>query len=70
MNYKKVKKCFLEPYQEQDSDMVEVDLSRFTDCPYEFILDNFIEVKNGYIRHNARKIVETILARYERDMAN
>mgnify|MGYP000882724063 CR=1 FL=1 len=69
-NTGKVKKCFLEPYQEQDSDMVEVDLSRFTDCPYEFILDNFIEVKNGYIRHNARKIVETILARYERDMAN
>lgn len=69
-NTGKVEKSFLGPYQEQDSDMVKVDLSRFTDCHYEFILDNFIEVKNGYIRHNARKIVETILARYEQDMAN
>lgn len=65
-----VEKAFLEPYQEQDSDMVKVDLSRFTDCPYEFILDNFVDVKNGYIRHNAVKIVETILARYKEDMAN
>ncbi len=69
-NTGRVEKCFLEPYQEQDSDMVKVDLSRFTDCLCEFILGDFVEVKNGYIRHDARKIVEMILDQYEKDSVN
>jgi len=54
----------LAPYREQGSDLVKIDLSRFTGSSPEFILDDFIEVKNGYVRHNAHKIVETIFNHY------
>lgn len=60
-NSGKVNPSHLKHYQLEGSDMVNIDLSKFVECPYEFILGDFVEVKNGYIRHDAKKIIETIL---------
>lgn len=56
---------YLKSYEGEGSSIVNVDLSRFKDCPYKFVIDDFIEIKNGYIRHDAKKIIETILKVYE-----
>lgn len=60
-NTGKVEKRFLKHYWNKGSDIVNINLSKFENSPYQFILGDFIEVKNGYIRHNAKKIIETIL---------
>ncbi|MPW26358.1 uridine diphosphate-N-acetylglucosamine-binding protein YvcK [Alkalibaculum sp. M08DMB] len=56
-----VERKYLKQYQLEGSDMVRINLSKFREGYYKFILDDFVEVKNGYIRHNAKKIIETIL---------
>ncbi len=60
-NTGEVDKSFLKHYWDKGSDLVNVNLPRFEKDAYQFILGDFVEVKNGYIRHNATKIIETIL---------
>lgn len=52
---------YLKHYELEGSELVKNDFNKFKKDEYKFILGNFIEVKNGYIRHNAEKIIKIIL---------
>ncbi|MFZ7121702.1 MAG: gluconeogenesis factor YvcK family protein [Eubacteriaceae bacterium] len=54
-------KKHLKHYELEGSELVVNDFIKFKKNDYKFIVGDFIEVKNGYIRHNAGKIVKIIL---------
>ncbi|MFZ7132195.1 MAG: gluconeogenesis factor YvcK family protein [Eubacteriales bacterium] len=51
----------LRGYALEGSKLVKADLSRFPHGKYQLILDNYVDIKNDYIRHDAEKIAERIL---------
>lgn len=53
-------------YELEGSSMVNADISKFNGEKYVFLLDDFVEVKNGYIRHNAEKIAKQILLNHKK----
>lgn len=61
-NIGRVDEDFLVKYKLEGSTLVEVDMDKFNDKnKYRFMLDDYVEVKDGYIRHNAKKIARDII---------
>ncbi len=63
-NNKNIKDIFLDKYQKEGADPVfsnEKDRKYLKQKDIKIVADNFIEVKRGYVRHNAKKLAESII---------
>ncbi len=50
----------LEKYQRDGACMVDFNIEDYEQHPYKFIIDDFVEAKKNYLRHNADKVAATI----------
>lgn len=60
-NNGKIPEYLIEKYKRDRSTIVSIDEKKIENYPYRFIVNDFVEVKKHYVRHDADKVARSVL---------
>lgn len=60
-NNGKIPEYLIEKYRRDGSTIVSIDERKLQNNPYHFLIDDFVEIKKHYVRHNADKVAQSVV---------